>query len=71
MDSEKQWDQKMAELPEKWKAFTYEEKLPDEYGDFRELVETYSSIPPDEVEAHLYAIVRFLCASVVVPHTDG
>jgi hypothetical protein len=41
-----------------WKANTYLEKLPDDIQPFREVLETYSKIPPEEVDDRLYKIVR-------------
>ncbi|KAK1767601.1 hypothetical protein QBC33DRAFT_569922 [Phialemonium atrogriseum] len=39
-----------------WKANTFLEELPDDIRPFRDLLETYSKIPPDEVDNHLYKI---------------
>lgn len=39
-----------------WKASTYLEKLPDDIQPFREVLETYSKIPPEEVDDRLYKI---------------
>lgn len=35
----------------------YETELPANIGPFKELLEKYSQIPPDEVEAHIHKIV--------------
>lgn len=40
-----------------WKANTYLEKLPDDIQPFRELLETYSKVPAEEVDDRLYKIV--------------
>ncbi|KAJ4245214.1 hypothetical protein NW762_014084 [Fusarium torreyae] len=39
-----------------WNAQTYREQLPDDFVEFRKLLEGYSRIPPDAVENHLHAI---------------
>ncbi|KAF7556973.1 hypothetical protein G7Z17_g1044 [Cylindrodendrum hubeiense] len=41
---------------ELWKVTMFQEKLPDDIQPFRNLLETYSNIPPDEVDDHLYRI---------------
>lgn len=43
-----------------WKKFMYSDTLPEDYSDFRRLLETYSKIPPEDVEAHIYRIVGSL-----------
>ena len=40
-----------------WRRFNYQDTLPENYDDFRKLLENYSNVPPEEVEAHLYRIV--------------
>lgn len=52
-------DQLPPEMAAAWKAQTYVEKLPEDIGPFRNLLETYSKIPSAEVDDHLYKIVRF------------
>ncbi|KAF9888755.1 hypothetical protein FE257_008330 [Aspergillus nanangensis] len=53
---------------DEWKAKSYDEELPDNIGPFRELLENYSKIPPEEVDQHLrdirdkgWAIHRYPC----------
>ncbi|KAH8888584.1 hypothetical protein GQ53DRAFT_843515 [Thozetella sp. PMI_491] len=46
----------MVPSKEQWKTYSYQESLPADYRAFRKLLETYSEIPPEEVEAHLYKI---------------
>ncbi len=48
----------LAAAKEQWKKFTYQDTLPANYSAFRKLLEEYSHIPSDEVETHLYKIVR-------------
>lgn len=42
------------------KELMYHPTIKDDYAPFRHLLETYSHIPPDEVEAHIYRIVSLL-----------
>ncbi|KAJ5692641.1 porphobilinogen deaminase protein [Penicillium macrosclerotiorum] len=39
-----------------WRAQNYMEDLPDDIGLFRDLLEKYSNIKPEKVDAHLYSI---------------
>ncbi len=50
----------MATVKKARNKFTYQENLPEDYSEFRKLLETYSKIPPEEVEDHIYKIVRAL-----------
>jgi len=50
---------------------TYREELPSDISPMRQLLETYSGIPPEEVEALLYSIVRQPPLSLVPCAVDG
>ncbi len=41
-----------------WKEHYYREELPDNIEPMRRLLETYSKVPPGDVDAHLRNIVR-------------
>lgn len=41
-----------------WRKDMYMDTIPWEYGRFREVLEKYSKIPPNEVEAEIFKIVR-------------
>ncbi|KAL1844524.1 hypothetical protein VTK73DRAFT_2357 [Phialemonium thermophilum] len=40
-----------------WKAQVYREELPEDVQPFRDLLQSYSKIPPEEVDDHLHRIV--------------
>ena len=46
-----------ADDHDSWRKENYEEVIPWEYGQFRELLEKYAKVPPDEVETEIYRIV--------------
>lgn len=46
-----------AEDSESWKKEVYVDAIPWEYGRFRELLEKYAKIPPNEVESEILKIV--------------
>lgn len=54
-ESEKQMG---GEDVESWRKEMYTDTIPWEYGRFRELLEGYSRIPRDDVEAEILKIVR-------------
>lgn len=45
------------DVMEMWRLI-YQEELPKDIGNARELLQDYSGLKADNVEAHLYAIVR-------------
>lgn len=54
-ETEKQLD--AADL-EAWRKAMYVDAIPWGYARFRELLERYSKIPPNEVETEIFKIVR-------------
>jgi SAM-dependent methyltransferase len=57
----------MAELEDPWQAQRYQRELPDDRSNFAEawkLLEAYSHIPPDEIDAHVIAVVS---RHVIIP----
>ena len=46
-----------ADDHESWRKENYDEVISLEYGKFRELLEKYAKVPPDEVETEIYRIV--------------
>jgi len=51
-------DETLEEVRANWGVAFYQDKLPDNIGRMRTLLETYSKIPPEEIDDHLYNIVR-------------
>lgn len=42
-----------------WQEYMYESKLPENIDAFRELLQDYAKLPPEEVDSHLYQIVSY------------
>lgn len=51
---------------EMWRLI-YQEELPKDIGNVRGLLEDYSSLKADDIDAHLYAIVRAGPSPLPVP----
>lgn len=57
----------MADIKALWKKQNFEDKVPEDLGAFRTLLETYSKIPPEEVDEHLLKIVRNIWSTSTYP----
>ena len=42
-----------------WQQYMYETKLPENIDAFRELLQDYAKLPPEEVDSHLCQIVSY------------
>lgn len=45
---------------DRWKRFTYVDNLPEDISYFRNLLEKYSNIPPEDIDCLLLRTVRRL-----------
>jgi hypothetical protein len=55
----------MAEEENPWLAQRYQKDLPEDRTNFAKawkLLEDYSHIPPDEIDAHVIAVVSLQCS---------